>query len=929
MEKVKVDLKVVWLCGFVLQLSFYATTLVLPSIEDEILMMPRNVNHGVYKSGGPNITIFTAPLRPFRDKYRNVQAVAVRSWLGLSSNINVVLFSQDPLVFSFAAAFGSRVSVESNIDFTFLGTPFFHSMVARAQASTSDVSVLLDPEILLLPEFITILNHVVRLDYDWLLIASSRNASDFPFHLDTDAKHWLSDKDKQIRIKKEFLAATSQLRNCEEKMILAWNNGEFPLHKGVLPPFLFRNGLHKRWIINEALSSDYRFVFDASLIISNFYHDDFQHGSYQSVEATSTPDFYRSWETSGNVHLAAQYGSLFFHEASYSSMVKLFRCDGQYLFVNTAEDIIYPFQSPKAISIRKGGGSRLARSQKIMKCVTVCKSQVKLKECSVKNQLNLSTLPSLPFSQESLLSERSDQNKTIVLAVAGYSYKDMLMSWVCRLRHLKISNFLVCALDQETYEFSVLQGLPVFKDSLAPSNISFDDCHFGTNCFQSVTKVKSRIVVQILKMGYNVLLTDVDIYWFKNPLPLVSSFGPAVLVAQSDEYNVKGPINLPRRLNSGFYYAHSDISTIKALEKVVKHAASSNLSEQPSFYDTLCGEGGSNRVGNDRCLEPETNLTVQFLNRDLFPNGAYGGLWEEKNVTASCLSKGCYILHNNWINGRRKKLERQVLSGLWDYDTSTRMCMQNWLKMKRTQGYVISEPLNFSSKACIHLLSVCVKAAERVSRPGINELQYKGNYKPGSFWLQEMLMRCVQLFWNNRDSRRRREVQRAIRTLELSRQLENISVRIVHAGGRQELYRSAFPASQLIEKYPGMCVAHPSIFRKPYESLVPAEEQLLPGKKYYIIPSTTVQKLKHRHSIKGKAEGNKEHKEPLPHRDDYSEEYIYTAKDFYLSKERPSRCLPNRSQKNKKPFVPPNQKPNALKKLRWKPRLTSIQELSS
>lgn len=190
-------------------------------------------------------------------------------------------------------------------------------------------------------------------------------------------------------------------------------------------------------------------------------------------------------------------------------------------------------------------------------------------------------------------------------------------------------------------------------------------------------------------------------------------------------------------------------------------------------------------------------------------------------------------------------------------------------------------------------------------------------------------MRCVQLFWNNRDSRRRREVQRAIRTLELSRQLENISVRIVHAGGRQELYRSAFPASQLIEKYPGMCVAHPSIFRKPYESLVPAEEQLLPGKKYYIIPSTTVQKLKHRHSIKGKAEGNKEHKEPLPHRDDYSEEYIYTAKDFYLSKERPSRCLPNRSQKNKKPFVPPNQKPNALKKLRWKPRLTSIQELSS
>ncbi|KAK1364070.1 Beta-arabinofuranosyltransferase RAY1 [Heracleum sosnowskyi] len=682
----QVDLKVVWIFGFVLiALSFYATTLMLPSsIQDQILMMPKIVNRDVSNSGGLKITIFTAPDSPFSDLYRNVQAVAVRSWLGLSSDINVVLFSQDPSVFAFAAAFGSRVSVEPNIDFTFLGTPFFHSMVARAQASTSDISILLDPKIILLPEFIAILDHVVKLDHDWLLIASSRNASDFPFRLDTDGKHWLSYEGKQIKMEKlqEFLAATSQLRNCEEHMILAWNNGEFPLHKGVLPPFLFRKGLHNHWVINEALSSDYRFVFDASLIISNIYLNDFQKGSSQSVEDTSIPDFNRSWETLGNSHLAAQYGSLYFYEASYTSMVKLFQCDGHYYFVNIAEDIIYPFQSPKAKSIRKEGSSRFVRSPKIMECVDVCKSQVKLNECSMKNHLKLSTLPSLPFSLESLLSERSDQNNTIVLAVAGYSYKDMLMSWVCRLRHLRISNYLVCALDQETYEFSVLQGLPVFKDSFAPSNISFDDCHFGTNCFQSVTKVKSRIVVQILKMGYNVLLTDVDIYWFRNPLTLLSSFGPAVLMAQSDEYNVKGPINLPRRLNSGFYYACSDISTIKALEMVVKHAASSNLSEQPSFYDTLCGVGGSNRVGNDRCLEPETNLTVQFLNRDLFPNGAYGGLWEERNVKASCLSKSCFILHNNWINGRKKKLERQVFSGLWDYDMSTRMCMQNWQRHK-------------------------------------------------------------------------------------------------------------------------------------------------------------------------------------------------------------------------------------------------------
>lgn len=52
--------------------------------------------------------------------------------------------------------------------------------------------------------------------------------------------------------------------------------------------------------------------------------------------------------------------------------------------------------------------------------------------------------------------------------------------------------------------------------------------------------MKSRMVLKILKLGYNVLLSDVDIYWFGNPLPFLYSFGPASFMAQSDEYNQRG-----------------------------------------------------------------------------------------------------------------------------------------------------------------------------------------------------------------------------------------------------------------------------------------------------------------------------------------------------------------------------------------------------
>lgn len=463
---------------------------------------------------------------------------------------------------------------------------------------------------------------------------------------------------------------------CEARMMIAWNNGELPLHHGVLPPFLYGRGVHNHWLINEALSSGLRFVFDASWAISIFALDDSRHWSSGLVKSSIVSNIEnRSWEYDGNSHLAALYGSSSLHEINYSGVTKLLKCESHFLLINTSEDILHLY-TYKRMSLWKGRIAKCLRLKKTLACVSgTKKAQNKMSGCFLKDRLVSAKTLKFPFSLESLLSITADNNRTVVLTVAGYSYKDMLMSWVCRLRHLKIINFLVYALDYETYQFSIMQGLPVFSDPSAPSNISFNDCHFGTKCFQRVTKVKSRMVLKILKLGYNVLLSDVDVYWFRNPLPLLSSFDPAILVAQSDEYNQTGPINLPRRLNSGFYFARCDGPTIAAFEKVVRHAATSKLSEQPSFYDTLCGGGGSNRKGDNRCVEPETNLTIHFLDRNLFPNGAYLGLWERKNVKSACKKLGCLVLHNNWISGRMKKLERQVLSGLWDYDPSTRLCV--------------------------------------------------------------------------------------------------------------------------------------------------------------------------------------------------------------------------------------------------------------
>ncbi|XP_019703111.1 beta-arabinofuranosyltransferase RAY1 [Elaeis guineensis] len=684
-----------WICGFFLiTASFYF-----------LLDQQQHQQQPLYNDDGcfPSITIYAAP-RPFSsgklDLIRARQELAVRSWLALSLDVHVVLFGQHPSIVAFAGTLGPRVTVESDIDFTFQGTPFFHSMVARSQASRSDISMIIDSETVLLPDILTTLHHAYKLNRDWFLFSKSLDISHFSFQLVDNGKHWLREDGKKIEFKK-LQECLVQKQWQSERFLMAWNTGKLPLHAGILPPFLYGKGLHNEWLVNEVLSSDLRLVFDASEVVSSFYPETLGQWSHKYLPHADS-DAERNWEFEGNHHLAALYGTLFLRQNNTpSNLIKLVKCFGQYYFVNQAKKTVYSLQGPnrhasyslEPVPIQEQEtlqlSTRFLHSWKEKKRKTCLEDINSLdKECkysfmtSYKVSFEVLVPLSVTFSLESLLQMIADKDKSIVLAVAGDSYRDMLMSWVCRLRLLAVHNFIVCALDSEIYHFSVLQGLPVFKDPLAPSNISFNNCHFGTECFQRVTKVKSRIVLQILKLGYNVLMSDVDVYWFDNPLPFLLSFGPASLVAQSDEYNETGPINLPRRLNSGFYFARSDSTTIAAMEMVVRHASSSDLSEQPSFYDVLCGEGGVNRVGDDRCREPSTNLTVFFLDRNFFPNGAYKGLWEKPDVRSACMKLGCLILHNNWISGRKKKLERQVLSGLWDYDPSSRLCLHSWHRTK-------------------------------------------------------------------------------------------------------------------------------------------------------------------------------------------------------------------------------------------------------
>lgn len=71
---------------------------------------------------------------------------------------------------------------------------------------------------------------------------------------------------------------------------------------------------------------------------------------------------------------------------------------------------------------------------------------------------------------------------------------------------------------------------------------------------------------------------------------------------------------------------------------------------------------------------------------------------------------------------------------------------------------------------------------------------------------------------------------------------KNLFVKVVHPGGRIELYNRPVEAAELLQRHPKCCVAHPTVFQQPYNIVSPTTTLVL-GQKYYVVPVETIRKL--------------------------------------------------------------------------------------
>jgi len=277
----------------------------------------------------------------------------------------------------------------------------------------------------------------------------------------------------------------------------------------------------------------------------------------------------------------------------------------------------------------------------------------------------------------------------LILLASNYAYKNMLYNYVCQLKMINISKYLVVALDPQINDHARSQGHPVlflgpeydaaFEMRQNETGVESAMVTFGTKQFTDLSMRKLLSTYVVLRHGYDVLFSDVDIAIRPGLLEALETFSGDI-VSQTNQPNPADPVS--KELNSGFYLARANRRVLRVIEVMIRYY---NMKRAIKKADGLHDQKMWNKIINRNCTEngtepvtcaPHTSEGELMVNVTILPRDSY-------RPGSSCLKNnkmvysGFQVCHMNWVRGYAKKMDYLVRSKSWYLDAGARKCMSN------------------------------------------------------------------------------------------------------------------------------------------------------------------------------------------------------------------------------------------------------------
>lgn len=606
-----------------------------------------NNNNYIFNINKKRIEIFTSPHPYIKDSRRTTQTIhAIESWLKLKPKPRITLLGRRTDIYEYKTHFlSSPINMNHKVDTTFLGVPLFNSIFNIANSSTdADIAVVINADIILLQDFMNTLNKISVSYSDYLVSAAK---------IDVDNVNTLSN---------------SVLHTIGGMDVWAWNLNGSKLFDSAMPCFIYGRGKYDNWFTHETITARRRQVIDVTETASIIHqrHTDYFWSKNQNTR----------FELFTNMYLSLRVGTYKNQQGSIlHAPLKTSKC------IHNTGICIIKRSNPASCACEHSTYAHstqtdpMIRNDSIIICGKVADERSFDYRVPIGEQKK--KIFGMPLTINGLTRKIINENNNSVIILSGlnWGYREFMMNFVCNLRRLHITNYIIAAFDSKLYEYGFIRGLSIYHENTVTSSLSSDEddtVAYGSDAFKELTKMKSRIVLRFLELGINILWCDVDIILFKNPLYHIPTSKNNDIFIQSNAPDDE-PSTSRRRLNSGFYYVKSNHRTIHTFQKIITYAKHSRMSEQPCFYDVLCGKKGQYVTYDEGCNYPingTTHVNVFVLNRSSFANGRTKGYWDDNDTSRF---SDIVVLHNNWVEIQEKRTRIRRF-GFHFYDSDLQLC---------------------------------------------------------------------------------------------------------------------------------------------------------------------------------------------------------------------------------------------------------------
>ncbi|KAI3808937.1 hypothetical protein L1987_24900 [Smallanthus sonchifolius] len=175
---------------------------------------------------------------------------------------------------------------------------------------------------------------------------------------------------------------------------------------------------------------------------------------------------------------------------------------------------------------------------------------------------------------EAALEGASMANKTVIITIVNRAYTegdkpmlDIFLDgfWLGEDTRQLTNHLLIVAVDKTAYERCKFLRLHCYK--LKTDGEDFvDEKTFMSEDFIKMMWLRTRFLGDVLRRGYNIVFTDTDVLWLRNPFPRLTLNETIDLQLSVDQFN-GDQWSQRHAINTGFYMIKSNNKTIALFDE--------------------------------------------------------------------------------------------------------------------------------------------------------------------------------------------------------------------------------------------------------------------------------------------------------------------------------------------------------------------------